>query len=239
MERDSMVMYRSFVDAVLKLEKQFDAKTAMELFKAITKYGLDGKVPDETSAIIDIILTPIIPQIDANTKRFENGKKGGRPKKEKVETDEKTEKPMVSEEKTSGLESKNHRLSSEKPNVNDNVNVNGNENDNVNVISLEEKNKKFFDSLDFRKQSLKKIRNSTEIYESFVDWINYKRIDCGDITKVKATLNMFSALCTEGYTTSNIIQSTSSAIIDGHPKILCVKTDKIEKKHTERLSDFL
>ena len=239
MERNSMVMYRSFVDAVLKLEKQFDAETAMELFKAITKYGLDGKVSDETSAIIDIILTPIIPQIDANTQRFENGKKGGRPKKEKAKTDEKTEKPMVSEEKTNGLESKNHRLSSKKPNVNDNVNVNENENENENVISLKEKNKKFFDSKETKSKVLKRIRNSQEIYNSFVAWVNYKNIDCEDGEKVNGVLAIFIALCKEGYTESNIVQSTSSAIIEGYPKIMCSQTDKIEKKHTERLRDFL
>lgn len=239
MERDSMVMYRSFVDAVLKLEKEFDAKTAMELFKAITKYGLDGKIPDDLSALMDIILTPIIPQIDANTKRFENGKKGGRPKKEKTKTDEKTEKPMVLDEKTTGYESKNHRLSSEKPNVNVNGNVNGNENENENVISLKEKNKKFFDSKETKTKVLKRIRNSLEIYNSFVAWVNHKKIDCEDGEKVNGILAIFIALCKDGYTESNIVQSTSNAIVENHPKILCIKNDKIEKKQTERLRDFL
>ena len=80
MERDSMVFYRSFMDSILKLELQFDADTAMQLFKAIAHYGIDG-VQCDMIPIVDLMFTTIKPQIDANTKRFIDGKKGGRPKK--------------------------------------------------------------------------------------------------------------------------------------------------------------
>jgi hypothetical protein len=143
--RDSMVLYRSFIDSILKLETQFNAETALKLFKAVAKYGLDGVVDDDMDPLIDLLFTNIKPQIDANTKRFVNGKKGGRPKKTKGNAD--TE-PKVIDNKTIGYESKNHRLlddktigyenenlrlSDKKPNdnVNDNVNVNLNVNKKV------------------------------------------------------------------------------------------------------------
>jgi hypothetical protein len=145
--RDSMVLYRSFIDSILKLETQFNAETALKLFKAVAKYGLDGVVDDDMDPLIDLLFTNIKPQIDANTKRFVNGKKGGRPKKTKGNAD--TE-PKVIDNKTIGYESKNHRLlddktigyenenlrlSDKKPNdnVNDNVNVNENLNNNENI----------------------------------------------------------------------------------------------------------
>jgi len=137
--RDSMVLYRSFIDSIVKLETQFDAETALKLFKAVAYYGVDGVVDEDMDPLIDLLFTNIKPQIDANTKRFTDGKKGGRPKKTTGNTDT---KPKVSDKKTTGYESKkplviddkNHRLSDKKPNVNvnDNVNVNVNLNENKN-----------------------------------------------------------------------------------------------------------
>ena len=66
-----------------------------------------------------MLYTLIKPQLEANTKRYEDGKKGGRPKKETT---------GLNREKTTGFENK-------KPNknVNENVNVNDNENVNNNI----------------------------------------------------------------------------------------------------------
>ena len=71
----------------------------------------------------------IRPQVNANNKRREDGKKGGRPKK------------------TIGFENENHRLLNSKPNVNVNVNenVNVNANENVNEAEKKEKRKKLID----------------------------------------------------------------------------------------------
>ena len=121
--RDSFVFYRSFVKSAKKLPPE----QRLALYEAIISYALDGVEPSDDDVIISAIMEVIFPQIEANNQRYENGKKGGRPKK-----------PLVSDEKTIGFKDKNHRLSSEKPNVNanDNVNVNangnGNDNDNDN-----------------------------------------------------------------------------------------------------------
>lgn len=74
MERDSMVFYRSFYEAVRGLPP--------ELFKsctlAILEYGLNGKKP-EGLGIEYAICQLVKPQIDGNNRRYQNGIKGGRP----------------------------------------------------------------------------------------------------------------------------------------------------------------
>lgn len=108
--RDSVVFYRSFYEAVKALpDKEF-----VESVKAILDYGLDG-VECETPGIAKALFTMARPQIDANNKRYENGKKGGKPKSNQIIT-----KDVPTDNQT---ETK----------VEPNVNVNVKENANVNV----------------------------------------------------------------------------------------------------------
>ncbi len=76
MSQDSFIFYRSFYDAVKKLNND-DFANAM---RAICVYALDGEVI-EMEGVPEIVFTMAKPQIDANIKRREDGKKGGRPKK--------------------------------------------------------------------------------------------------------------------------------------------------------------
>jgi len=101
MERDSFIFYRSFYEAI----KEIPDEEQIKVYKTISEYALNG-TELQINGISKAIFTLIKPQIDANTKRYENGKKGGR-------------KPKTNQSETKS-----------KPNVNDNVNVN--ENDNVN-----------------------------------------------------------------------------------------------------------
>lgn len=113
--RESMVFYQSFAKAIklMPKDKQLDA------LWAIIDYGLDVAEPDpETDVYTMMVFEMAKPQIDSNVKRKVNGSTGGRPKTYGYED----EKPVV-------IESENHRLSNEKPNVNVNENVNVKEND--------------------------------------------------------------------------------------------------------------
>ena len=121
MIRDSFIFYRSFFEATKPLSQDQKA----ELFDAICFYSLDQE-QIQLDPICTAMFSLIKPQLDANYKRFVNGKKGadfgklgGRPKTPK--------KPL-----------KNPKLT---PNVN--VNVNGNVNDNVNVNVNEKKRGRF------------------------------------------------------------------------------------------------
>lgn len=78
--RDGFVFYRSFAEALDDL----DDTTFRAVTDALMWYALDGKQP-ELTGIASAIFKLIKPQIDANTRRYENGKKGGRPKKEEPE----------------------------------------------------------------------------------------------------------------------------------------------------------
>jgi hypothetical protein len=106
--KDSFVFYRSYFEALSDLpeEQQF------KLYFAISNYSLNFIEP-KFNGICKTVWTLIKPQIDANRKKWQDGKKskkGGRPRKEKP----------------TGFISENPN-----ENVNDNVNENNNENVNV------------------------------------------------------------------------------------------------------------
>lgn len=121
--RESMVFYKSFADALDILPPEEYKKTV----KAILEYAMDDIKPD-LDGVGKSLFTMARPLIDANNKKYSNGKTGGRPPKAKQKTTGfENEKPMV-------IENENHTFSKSKPNVNvnDNENVNVNVNENVN-----------------------------------------------------------------------------------------------------------
>ena len=73
--RDSVLFYRSFYEAV----KNLPAEEFKKSVQAILEYGLDGEEP-ETEGIEKTVFLLTKPQIDANNRRYENGKRGGKPK---------------------------------------------------------------------------------------------------------------------------------------------------------------
>lgn len=80
--RDSIVFYRSFYEAIKELSPNVQAK----VYNAIFEYSLNFNEV-ELSGLPKTIFTLIKPQLEANNKKFENGKKGaefgklgGRPK---------------------------------------------------------------------------------------------------------------------------------------------------------------
>lgn len=81
MERDSMVFYRSFRDAIKALPQEEQLKALW----ALIDYGLDGTDPEGMGAAQAIVIMAR-PQINANNKRYESGKKGGRPRKSDGDT---------------------------------------------------------------------------------------------------------------------------------------------------------
>ena len=110
--RDSFIFYKSFYDAIQDLTPE----NQLSLYDAICRKSLyDEDV--ELTGIADTLYKLIKPQLDANNERYENGKKGGRPKIKTTGFEDK---------KTIGFENK-------KPNKNNNVNVNVNENVNNNI----------------------------------------------------------------------------------------------------------
>lgn len=82
--RDGFVFYRSFAEALNSIG---DPTIELNLYRAIVEYGLNGTRPN-LSGVESAIFTLITPQIDANQRRYENGKRGGRPKANHKESEE-------------------------------------------------------------------------------------------------------------------------------------------------------
>ena len=73
---DSFVFYASFAEAMDGLNNEQYG----ELMRAINEYAIFDKWPELTGTL-KMLFTLIKPQIDANAKRRENAKKGGRPER--------------------------------------------------------------------------------------------------------------------------------------------------------------
>mgnify|MGYP004681814909 FL=1 len=121
--RDSFVFYRSFYDAIKDLPRDVQG----EIYTAIMEYSLYGKETENLKPIAHSVFTLMKPQIDVNNKRFENGKKGGRPKS--------GNEPDGNQEETKEKPSNNQSETKSKPNVNDNVNANENKDNTPNGVS--------------------------------------------------------------------------------------------------------
>lgn len=85
MERDSVLIYRSWLKGVQRLS--FEKQNG--LIRLAIDYGLDGTTPDDKDLdpISEMFLQMVMPQIDANNRRYingckgkESGKNGGAPK---------------------------------------------------------------------------------------------------------------------------------------------------------------
>lgn len=74
MERESFIFYRSFYEAIRCMPPDMQ----VEIYTAICEYALFGKLPKNLSEVTKGMLTLMKPNIDVNTARYENGKKGGR-----------------------------------------------------------------------------------------------------------------------------------------------------------------
>ncbi len=112
MNRDSFVFYRSFYEAIHRIN---DKELKADIFEAICELALNNsEIPIENGVGLAII-SLIKPQLVANNKRYENSKKGGAPKG-------------------------NQNAKKQPKNNKKQPNVNVNENDNVNVNVLNNNN---------------------------------------------------------------------------------------------------
>ena len=177
--RDSFVMFKNWSEAIEALPEEYQ----LECYKALSKYGLTGEIPEGISPITKAILISFSRGMENNIARYnasvENGKKGGRPKKE--QPSEECEQPSCENEnpekprKTQENQNKpNHNLNVN-VNVNDSVNVDENEND----LKLVNKIKKIncFESYDIAGACARVPERSQEerwpylcYYKEFFDW---------------------------------------------------------------------
>lgn len=108
MARDSFIFYRSFYEAI----KEVPENAQLQIYKAISIYALEQE-EIELTGIAKAIFSLVKPQLDANYKKYENGKQ--------------TKSKMKAKDK------QNESKRETNVNDNENVNVNDNENNNDNV----------------------------------------------------------------------------------------------------------
>lgn len=81
MERESILFYRSFYE----VSKSLPEDEGNKFLRALLDYAFYGTEP-ELDGVSASFFMLIKPQIDANNRKYENGKKGGRPKKAETES---------------------------------------------------------------------------------------------------------------------------------------------------------
>ena len=127
-QRKGFTFYRSFAEAIELLP---DAEQLVA-YKIIMAYSLDGIEPneEELSLYAQMLWEVILPNLDADRRRYENGTKGGCPKgaaKPSMIGNQNAKKQNKTETKPNQNQNKSN------VNVNANVNVNEKENVNENV----------------------------------------------------------------------------------------------------------
>lgn len=179
MIRESILLYKSQIDALQELP--IDNK--IEVLDAIFNYQFYGKEPI-LNGLSKAIFSLIIPQIEANNRRYENGKKGGRPSVENNQTETKL-KP-------------NNNLTKTKAKANDN----DNDNDNVNILYyLNEKVGTSFKPVDSNLKFIRARLNSGYKEEDLKKVIDLKVAEWNgtDMQKYLRPETLFNATKFEGY----------------------------------------
>lgn len=166
-ERQSFVFYRSFYESISDLSNE--QKGA--ILSAICEYALDQNDPD-FSGMEKAIFTLIKPQLDANLKRYDNGKKGG---KHGIKGGRKNPNGTPSEPQANPTPT---------PNVNDNVNVNDNLKDKKNIKKPDDVSEQVFS--DFLK--LRKAKKAP-VTETVIAGIR------SEAAKISMTLEAALAMC--------------------------------------------
>jgi hypothetical protein len=153
--RDTMIIYRSFFEAIKELPKENQA----EVWNAVYELGLNGNLI-ELQGISKTIFTLIKPQIDANLKRFENGKK---PKTKQTKSKEEAKQ----KQELSEVEANNNNNNNNKKNNNKNNNT-FNFYDSMVSFGFEEQLVK--DWIQVRK--VKKATNTETAFNGFIREVN-------------------------------------------------------------------
>lgn len=145
--RDSMIFYRSFYEAI----KDLNFEQQGIIFNAIFDYGLNFKEP-QLEGICKTIWTLIKPQLDANIKKFHNGKQ-----------------PKEKQNRSKTEANNKQKESKTEANVNVNVNYNENANEKVNVNDNENFDFKKLKSTEWANQFCKAKNLQLEKFNTIFD----------------------------------------------------------------------
>ncbi len=219
--RDSTIFYRSFYEAIKELPKE----NQLEIYNAIFEHSLNNVTPKLTGLSKTIYIL-IEPQIEANLKRFidgkkggEHGKKGGRPAKVKPQ-----ENPIGDIKENPIGNIKEYPI--ETPNNNNNVNNNDNYNENKNVNFIHADKKKLTEKLShFTPPQKNKV---IELFQSYFQLCKEK-----EKPKTKSQQEMIFEMIPEKITYEKFKLSLQNAITGAHQTIYWEK----EKNFAPNVAD--
>ena len=95
MVRESFIFNRSYYEAIRELPRDVQS----EIYTAIMEYSLYGKEAERLKPIARSVFILIKPQLDSNITKYENGKKGGRPKNQSETEQEPNNNLNITEQK--------------------------------------------------------------------------------------------------------------------------------------------
>lgn len=167
MDNNSFVFYRSFAEAIVKL----DPDECKACLIALCSYALDGEENAGTPTA-EMFLTLVKPQIDANEQRREAGRRGGKATQKQTEANAKQTKASVKQNEANTKQTKANAKQSE-ANANANVNVNANVKNPPTPFTVEEATS---DAL----QTLGVVR---EVADKLSEWITSRREQGSPITE--------------------------------------------------------
>lgn len=167
MDNNSFVFYRSFAEAIVKL----DPEECKACLIALCSYALDGEENTSTPTA-EMFLTLVKPQIDANEQRREAGRRGGKATQKQTEASAKQTKANVKQTEANTKQTKANVKQSE-ANANANVNVNANVKNPPTPFTVEEATS---DAL----QTLGVVR---EVADKLSEWITSRREQGSPITE--------------------------------------------------------
>lgn len=150
--RNNFIFYASFYDAL----KDVDDLVRLHIYDAIALYVIEGAEP-ELVGVESALFKLIKPQLDANQKRYENGKKGGRENQDITKAE-----PKPNQDVTKTQPKPNQDITKAEPNKKENKKENKNVNVKENVLAKK--------SMDFYFQNIGVVApaTATEIC-SFID----------------------------------------------------------------------
>lgn len=167
MDNNSFVFYRSFAEAIVKL----DPEECKACLIALCSYALDGEENARTPTA-EMFLTLVKPQIDANEQRREAGRRGGKATQKQTEASAKQTKASVKQNEANAKQTEANVKQSE-ANANANVNVNANVKNPPTPFTVEEATS---DAL----QTLGVVR---EVADKLSEWITSRREQGSPITE--------------------------------------------------------
>lgn len=202
MDNNSFVFYRSFAEAIVKL----DPDECKACLIALCSYALDGEENAGTPTA-EMFLTLVKPQIDANEQRREAGRRGGKATQKQNEANTKQTKANVKQNEANAKQTEANVKQSE---ANANANVNANVKNPPTPFTVEEATS---DAL----QTLGVVR---EVADKLSEWITSRREQGSPITEtgLKSLVSIAKAKTAE-HGAGKVVQLITESMASGYKGI--------------------